>query len=384
MRGTRMVIPRSLRQAVMNIGHEGHLGVVSMKQRLRTKVWWPKLEKDVEKFVKNCDACQLVSRPDPPEPVSSTELPEGPWRAVAIDYLGPLPSGEYILVAVDYYSRYYEIDVMRSITSEKTIESLEAIFARHGLPEVITSDNGPNLVSEEFTTYLKDNGIKHRRVTAKWAQANGEVERQNRSILKRLQLAHAEGRNWKKELIRYMAVYRTTPHHTTGKTPAYLLMGRHPRTKLPELSQPVFGDEDVRDRDQQMKLKSKQYADSNRNARLSELRPGDLVLKKQEKKNKLSTTFEPQLYKVEDKKGNQVIISNSDDPTRRLYRNITEVKQYHRDGQLEDPVPLAERNTDDINSKDTDDQSSDALSDPPEVERRYPERIRKAPDRLNL
>jgi hypothetical protein len=87
---------------------------------------------------------------------------------------------------------------------------------------------------------------------------------------------------------------------------------------------------------------------------------------------------------VEDKKGNQVIISNSDDPTRRLYRNITEVKQYHRDGQLEDPVPLAERNTDEINSKDTDDQSSDALSDPPEVERRYPERIRKAPDRLNL
>lgn len=97
------------------------------------------MEKDVEKFVKLCDACQLMSRPDPPEPLASTELPEGPWRAFAIDYLGPLPSGENILVAVDYYSRYYETAVVRTITSEKTIECLEAIFARHGLPKVIVS-----------------------------------------------------------------------------------------------------------------------------------------------------------------------------------------------------------------------------------------------------
>ena len=50
--------------------------------------------------------CQLVGRPDPPEPVASTELPQGPWCAVAIDYLGPLPSGEHILVVINYYSRY--------------------------------------------------------------------------------------------------------------------------------------------------------------------------------------------------------------------------------------------------------------------------------------
>ena len=106
---------------VLTIGHEGHLGVVSMKQRLRTKVWWPKLEKDVERFVKTCDACQLVGRPDPPEPVASTELPQRPWCVVAIDYLGPLPSGEHIIVVVDYYSRYYEVAVVRTITSEKTI-----------------------------------------------------------------------------------------------------------------------------------------------------------------------------------------------------------------------------------------------------------------------
>ena len=178
MRGTRIVIPKGLRTTVLTIGHEGHLGVVSMKQRLRTKVWWPKLEKDVERFVKTCDARQLVGRPDPPEPVASTELPQGPWCAVAIDYLGPLPSGEHILVVVDHYSRYYEVAVVRTITSEKTIESLKTIFARHGLPEVLVSDHGPNLVSEKFKAFLKENGIKHRRVTTRWVQANGEAERQ--------------------------------------------------------------------------------------------------------------------------------------------------------------------------------------------------------------
>ena len=191
MRGTCIVIPKGLRTTVLTIGHEGHLGVVSMKQHLRTKVWWPKLEKDVERFFKTCEACQLVGRPDPPEPVASTELLQGPWCAVTIDYLGLL-SGEHILVVVDYYSRYYKVAVVRTITSEKTIECLETIFARHGLPEVLVSDNGPNLVSEKFEAFLKENGIKHRRVTTRWAQANGEVERQNRSILKRLQLAHAD------------------------------------------------------------------------------------------------------------------------------------------------------------------------------------------------
>ena len=385
MRGTRIVIPKGPRTTVLTIGHEGHLGVVSMKPHLRTKVWWPKLEKDVERFFKTCEACQLVGRPDPPEPVASTELPQGPWCAVAIDYLGPLPSGEHILVVVDHYSRYYEVAVVRTITSEKTIECLETIFARHGLPEVLVSDNGPNLVSEKFEAFLKENGIKHRRVTTRWAQANGEVERQNRSILKRLQLAHAEGKDWRRELVRYMAVYRTTPHQTTGQTPAFLLMGRHPRTKLPELSQPTHGDEETRDRDQLMKFKSKQYADASRNAKMSEVKQGDLVLMKQDKKNKLSTTYEPQLYKVKEKKGNQVVVSESDNPARVLHRNTTEVKQYHpTDDQLSDTKANQEKNTTPA-SVEIDTAVKSGSTDFQEGSpRRYLQRIRKPPDRLNL
>ena len=154
------------------------------------------MEKDAEKHCKTCYGCQLVSRPSPPEPIRSTALPTGPWRDLAIDLLGPLPTGESILVVVDYYSRYYEIDIMRSTVASKVISSREEIFARHGLPESLTSDNLPQFIATEFTEYMKQQKIRHHRVTAKCPQANGEVKRQNSSLLKRLQIAHAEKKDW--------------------------------------------------------------------------------------------------------------------------------------------------------------------------------------------
>ena len=50
----------------------------------------------------------------------------------------------------------------------------------HGLRYTVTSDNGPHFVTESFQTFLKDSGIRHRKITPLWSQANGEIERQNR------------------------------------------------------------------------------------------------------------------------------------------------------------------------------------------------------------
>ena len=128
-----------------------------------------------------------------------------------------------MLVVVDYFSRYYEIEIMRSTTSEKIIESLERIFMIHGLPLSITSDNSPQFVSSEFEKYLEDCGIEHRKTTPLWPQSNGEVERQNRSLLKRMWIAQAEGKQWKEEVCKYLIAYRSTPHTTAGVSPAELL-----------------------------------------------------------------------------------------------------------------------------------------------------------------
>lgn len=114
-------------------------------------------------------------------PQRSTMLPSGPWRDLAVDLLGPLPSGESILVVIDYYSRYYEVDILKSTVTSKVINCLEEIFSRHGLPESLTSDNGPQFIAAEFKEYMDREGIWHHKNTAKWPQANGEVQGQNRS-----------------------------------------------------------------------------------------------------------------------------------------------------------------------------------------------------------
>ena len=108
-----------------------------------------------------------------------TEMQLGKWQDLSLDLLGSMPTGEYLLVVIDYYSRYYEVEILMSVTASQIISRLEKIFTVHGLPVTITSDNGPQFWSEEFERYLVDSGILHRKVTPQWAQANGEVERQN-------------------------------------------------------------------------------------------------------------------------------------------------------------------------------------------------------------
>lgn len=325
LRGTRIVLPQALWTRALALAHEGHLGIVGTKQHLRTKVWWPGMDRAAERHCKACHGCQIVDRPDPPEPLRPTPLPDGPWRDVAVDLLGPLPSNHAILVVVDYFSRYYEYDVMTTTTSEKVIDSLESMFSRHGLPVTIKSDNGPQFRSEQFRLYCEENGITHIKTTPKYAQANGEVERQNASLLKRIRIAQSEGLDWKKEMRKYVTIYRSIVHPSTGKSPAELLFNRNMRGKLPELIE-VNTDQEVCDRDTEQKAKSKLYADTRRGAQQSEVSVGDTVLLRQDKTDKFSTTFNTTPPKIISRTGNKVVVES---PTGARYsRNTTFVKRY--------------------------------------------------------
>ena len=134
------MIPRKLRPQVLVLAHGGHPEIVRIEQILRSKVRWPGIDRQAKRFCRVCHGCQLVSIPVNPEPIKSSPLPRGPWQDLAIDLLGPLPSGDSVLVVVDYFSRFCEIEIIRSTTSEKIIECLEETFTTHGLPLSVTSD----------------------------------------------------------------------------------------------------------------------------------------------------------------------------------------------------------------------------------------------------
>lgn len=327
LRGTRIVMPELLRNRTLDLAHEGHPGMTLMKQRLRAKVWWPKIDTHVEKYVKSCRGCMLVAAPAAPEPLKRKKLPSEPWHDLAIDFLGPLPSGHLLLVVVDYYSRYIEVEIMTKIDSTETIKRLDTIFARFGLPVSITADNGRQLVSEEFKAFCCTNNIALISTTPYWPQQNGEVERQNRSILKRLTISQATGTDWKKELNKYLLMYRSTPHSTTQKTPAQLLFGRNIRDKVPNIHQPMEVDEETADRDKENKEKGKLYADKRRRAKRSSIEKGDRVLvKRMTKTNKLSSNFEPEIYMVAGRKGGEVTIV-SEESGKEYRRNVSHLQK---------------------------------------------------------
>ena len=121
--GTRIVIPKQICSQVPELAHDSHRGIVSMKQPLRTKVWWPSIDKEVERVCKTCHGCQLIGQPSKPEPMTHTELPPAPWQQLAADLLGPLPPSDNIFVVVDYYSRFFEMEFTKSTTVQDVCHS---------------------------------------------------------------------------------------------------------------------------------------------------------------------------------------------------------------------------------------------------------------------
>ena len=182
------------------LAHEGHQGMVRNKVRLREKVWWPKMDKQVEDAIRSCHPCQLVGSGAKPEPVRSSSLPDGPWKEISVDLI-EISNGKHLLVVVDYYSRWLrEAILMKKTDVQHVIKSMEAIFTTHGLPEALRSDNGPPFASKEFEGFLEYLGIGHKEGVPYWPQSNGEVERGNETILKIVRIARLEGKDWRKAL----------------------------------------------------------------------------------------------------------------------------------------------------------------------------------------
>ena len=123
--GSRIVVPESLQQQAIDIAHETHQGLVKTKALLREKVWFPRIDKLMKETLDHCIPCQSTGQPNPPEPIWMTPMPDGPWQKVHADFYGPLPSGEYLLVLIDRYSHYLEVEIVRSTKASVGIPNFD-------------------------------------------------------------------------------------------------------------------------------------------------------------------------------------------------------------------------------------------------------------------
>jgi RNase H-like domain found in reverse transcriptase/Reverse transcriptase (RNA-dependent DNA polymerase)/Integrase zinc binding domain/Integrase core domain len=323
VRGCRTVIPASLQSIVMELAHEGHPGIVKMKQRCREAVWWPGIDKHLEQFVQACMPC-IVSgksiRPAP-GPLQPVPLPAGPWKKLSLDIAGEFITAphhqRFIIVAMDYYTKWPEAAVCGHATSAAVIDFLTGLFDHYGIVEEIATDNGVQFTSEEFTSFLQRLGIRHCRSALYSPQANAEVERFNRTIKSGLKAALAEGKSFLTGLRQVLAAYRTTPHSTTGVTPASLMLAFPIRTPLTMLAPPSSPQHQqtpqhqaIASRVQQRQQKMATEHNTKRRATTPTFAAGDYVrIQLPTRPHKLANTFsEP--HRVARAKGNTVWLDN--------------------------------------------------------------------------
>ena len=149
MWGNRIVVPQAGRKRVMEQLHDGHPGISRMKSLARSFVWWPQMDDDIADRVKSCNQCQLTRPAPQPAPLHPWEWPDRPCVRLHNDYAGPY-LGKWLLIVVDAHSKWLEVKIMNSATTTSTIDHLHSLFATHGLPEMVISDNGSVFTSIEF------------------------------------------------------------------------------------------------------------------------------------------------------------------------------------------------------------------------------------------
>lgn len=226
-RGYRLIIPDSLKHEMLAKLHEAHLGIVKTKQRAREIIYWPLMNQDIENMIRQCSVCNKYRNANCAEPLMSHDIPSRPWAKVGVD-LFEFKGREYLL-CVDYFSKYPEIALLQNMSSEATVTALKSIFARHGIPSEVISDNGPQFASHTFHKFAEEWNFTHSTSSPKYPKSNGQAERcvqTVKNLFRKTEDSHGEI---------YIALleYRASPIDVINLSPAQLLFNRQLRTKIP-------------------------------------------------------------------------------------------------------------------------------------------------------
>ena len=226
--GSRVVISVPGRAIILDQLHETHPGISRMKALARSFIWWPGLDLSIEEKVRHCEQCQL-HRPMPAKaPIHPWEWPNRPWARIHIDHAGPY-LGKMFLIIVDSHSKWIDAHIFNSTSSENTIAVLRSVFAIHGMPEQLVSDNGSGFTSNEFKEFTGRNGIHHTFTSLYHPSSNGLAERAVQTVKKGISMLTG---SIQMRINQFLLTYRITPQSSTGVSPSKLLMGRRIRTCL--------------------------------------------------------------------------------------------------------------------------------------------------------
>ena len=146
-----------------------------MKSLISSYTYWLRIDQDIEKMIKECRGCQLAAKAPPikTQPWPKTNIP---WTHVHIDYAGPL-NKYYYLIIIDSFSKRPEIYKFRRSTSMNAIKTLDEIFSRSGVSEILVSDNGTMFTGKEFKDHCSSLASEHITTPVDDLRSNRQAER---------------------------------------------------------------------------------------------------------------------------------------------------------------------------------------------------------------
>ncbi|GJS49076.1 reverse transcriptase domain-containing protein [Tanacetum coccineum] len=210
----------------------GHYGAnFTAKKIFDAGFFWPTIYKDAYEFVKTCDACQRqgkISQRDemPQNAIQVCEI----FDLWGIDFMGPFPSSrgnKYILVAVDYLSKWVEAKALPTNDARVVVKFLKSLFSRFGAPRAIISDRGTHFCNDKFDKVMSKYGVTHRLSTPYHPQTSGQVEVTNRGLKRILERTVGENRaSWSDKLDDALWAFRTAYKTPIGCTPYKLVYGK--------------------------------------------------------------------------------------------------------------------------------------------------------------
>ncbi|GJV42859.1 reverse transcriptase domain-containing protein [Tanacetum coccineum] len=221
---------------ILKACHEGptrghHSANLTAQKVFDAGFFWSTMYRDTHTMIKSCDTCQRqgkISQRDemPQNSIQVCEI----FDVWGIDFMGPFPSSrgnKYILVAVDYLSKWVEAKALPTNDARVVVKFLKSFFAQFGTPRAIISDRGTHFCNDQFAKVMSKYGVTHRLATAYHPQTSGQVEVSNRGLKRILERTVGENRaSWSDKLDEALWAFRTAFKTPIGCTPYKLVYGK--------------------------------------------------------------------------------------------------------------------------------------------------------------
>jgi hypothetical protein len=317
---TRVVLPDSLKQAVIRETHEGfmgaHLARDKTMEKISSRYFWKGMTKEVYGYIEACVACKKQNIRSMTTPIQETKRAEYPFQHICVDTAGYYRISEsgnrYCFTVSDQYSGWVECFALPD-KSARSIASVlvDEIFRRFSWPRRITSDNGLEMCNEVISELTKLGHCHHIRTMPYHPQANGRAERAHRTMVSCLAKIE-DKKDWDLYLPSFCAAYNSSVSANSKFSPFYLVFHRDPTMPLDTLLHPretYYGDDFlpqalerlhvaqywVRKRLKQQADKNKHYLDQQRHAKHVEFQAGDPVYLRNHQRSDLMISGYPTL-----------------------------------------------------------------------------------------